>query len=185
MLDLKAKLLEAGVVSEDDAERVEREEADKQRKKAQRQADKKERSRWKKRITQLQSAGKSEQYETIRGWVQRTRLDPEKGLPSEEADRFHYETADGKVSWLTLEPDVKEKITKGEAGIIAWMSFNGLKHCVVPRDVAEDVGAVRPEWVRHLDGFDVVKKQDEPPAEEAGAAPDAAPEEKPAETSEA
>jgi hypothetical protein len=41
------------------------------------------------------------------------------------------------------------------------MSHNGLKHCVVPRDVAHDVGHIRPEWVRHLDGFEVKKKADE------------------------
>lgn len=165
MLDLKAKLLEAGVIGEEDAERVEKEEAQKRAAKANKQAEKKERARWKKRIKKLQDSGKSDQYEAIRGWVQRTRLDPEKGLPSEKADRFHYETYEGKVSWLTLEPDVKEKLAKGEAGLIAWMSHNGLKHCVVPQDVARDVGEILPEWVRHLDGFDVRKKAEEAPAE--------------------
>jgi len=167
MLDFKAKLLAAGVVTEDDAKRVEKEDATKRARKAQQQSDKQERTRWKKRIAALEKAGKGEQYEAIRGWVKRTRLDPEKGLPPDAAERFHFQTFEGKISWLTLEPAVAEKIKAGDVGIIAWMSNNGLKHCTVPRDVAEDVGQLRPEWVRHLAGFEVLESPEPANAEPA------------------
>ncbi len=183
MLDLKAKLLQAGLVTEDQVQKVESEEALAKERKAARkqQAGRKAKGgrgggrtqaaggagddeRWQRRIAELKEAPKSEQYETIRGWVQRTRLDQAKGLPSDEADRFHFTKHDGHISWLTLEPDAKSALSEGKAGIIAFMSHNGLTHCVVPSDVARDVGAVRPEWVRHLDGFEVETRAPEAPA---------------------
>ncbi|MFZ9887072.1 MAG: DUF2058 family protein [Myxococcota bacterium] len=167
MLDLKAKLLKAGLVTEEQVHRVEAEEQAVRDRRREKHAQGKTRAknsapppseaeRWQRRVEGLKEAPKAEQYETIRGWVQRTRLDPVKGLPSDGADRFHFARHDGHISWLTLEPEVKAALAEGRAGIIAFMSHNGLAHCVVPRDVAQDVGTVRPEWVRHLDGFDVV-----------------------------
>lgn len=168
MLDLKAKLLQAGLVTKEQVEKVESEKAEARARKAARRHGKKGRGgkpgpmsedeRWAKRVDELREAPKSEQYDAIRGWVQRTRLDQVKGLPSDDADRFHFTKHDGHISWLTLEPDVKQAVSEGKAGIIAFMSHNGLAHCVVPRDVALDVGKVRPEWVRHLDGFEVQTK---------------------------
>lgn len=169
MLDLKAKLLQAGLVTKEQVEKVESEEAAARARKAQKRhggkkgkgggpAPVSDEARWQKRVAELKDAPKSEQYETIRGWVQRTRLDQVKGLPSDDADRFHFTKHDGHISWLTLEPDVKQAVSEGKAGIIAFMSHNGLAHCVVPREVALDVGQIRPEWVRHLDGFEVQTK---------------------------
>jgi uncharacterized protein YaiL (DUF2058 family) len=188
VLDLKAKLLQAGLVDEDQVEKVEKEQAEaREKKKARREQRRGGKSggkggkggkgggrpgpvdddaRWERRVAELADAPKSDQYDAVRGWVKRTRLDAEKGLPSEEADRFHFETFERSISWLTIEPDVKKKLSEGEAGIIAYMSFNGLKHCVVPKDVAADVGRVRPDWVRVLDGFEVLSKEDAP-ADEA------------------
>lgn len=182
MLDLKAKLLKAGLVTEEQVQKVESEEADKRAKRAAKKHGKKggggkgappsDDERWQKRIAELKDAPKSEQYDAIRGWVQRTRLDQVKGLPSEQADRFHFTKHDGHISWLTLEPDVKQALSDGKAGIIAFMSHNGLAHCVVPREVALDVGQVRPEWVRHLDGFEVETRAPQPEGEGEGEASD-------------
>lgn len=180
MLDLKAKLLQAGLVTEEQVHRVEAEEqASRDRRREKRSQGKgrtgsgapppSEAERWQRRVAGLRDAPKAEQYETIRGWVQRTRLDPVKGLPSDGADRFHFARHDGHISWLTLEPEVKAALVEGRAGIIAFMSHNGLAHCVVPRDVAQDVGTVRAEWVRHLDGYDVLT---EAPKEAAAPASD-------------
>jgi hypothetical protein len=170
MLDLKAKLLAAGVIDEDAVDRVEQEQKTKRDRNKRRKLAQSERGRWNKRVEALVTAPKAEQYETTRGWVQRTRLNPDKGLPSEKADRFHFETADQKISWLTLEPDVKEELVAGDAGIVAYMSHNGLKHCVVPRDVAIDIGRVRPEWLRHLERYERPA-----PVVDAAAVVDAAP----------
>lgn len=174
MLDLKAQLLKAGLVTEEQVQKVETEAADARAKKAARRQGKKGKGgrapasddeRWQKRVAELKDAPKSEQYDAIRGWVQRTRLDQVKGLPSDDADRFHFTKHDGHISWLTLEPDVKQAVSEGKAGIIAFMSHNGIAHCVVPREVALDVGQVRPEWVRHLDGFEVETKAAAPEGE--------------------
>lgn len=176
MLDLKAKLLQAGLVTEEQVQKAESDEAEARAKKAARHGGARPKGkgsgkgkgkgnkgggpqsddeRWQKRVAELKEAPKSDQYDAIRGWVARTRLDQAKGLPSENAERFHFTKHDGHISWLTLEPPVKQALSEGKAGIIAFMSHNGLAHCVVPREVALDVGQVRPEWVRHLDGFAV------------------------------
>lgn len=205
MLDLKAKLLKAGLVTEDQVEKVEQEqEQERQRKKERREAEKTRRAAgggpgkgprgpadgkgreakgrgdgrggkgrgkgrgpgrpgseappddgelWQKRVKKLAAAGKAEQYDAVRGWVERTRLDAVKGLPSENADRFHFDKGDGTISWVTVEPDVAAKLKEGQAGIIGFMSFNGLAFCVVPREVALDVHQVRPDWLRALSDF--------------------------------
>lgn len=158
MLDLKAKLLAAGLVTKDQVDKVEAEQQAKKQKRKPPSKHDDEAARWAKRIKELQAAGKAEQYEAIRGWVDRSRLDQAKGL-SETAERFHFAKADGSISWMSVEPDVKEKLGKGEAGIIAYMSNNGLTHAVVPADVAKDVHAIRPEWLRVLHG---VTDQDPP-----------------------
>lgn len=163
MLDLKQKLLQAGLVTEEEVKRVEREAEEAKAKKADPRKKRKgkkgrgpgafanEDARWQKRIEELKAAGKSEQYEAIRSWVQKTRLDPVGSIPSEAAERFYFERHDGSIAHLILEPDVREKVKAGEAAIIAFMSNNGLAHAVVPRDVALDVKEIRPEWLRVLE----------------------------------
>jgi uncharacterized protein YaiL (DUF2058 family) len=199
MLDLKNQLLKAGLVTEDQVEKVEKEEADKRakRKAARDKAKSKNKGGkgkgprgkgkggnrgrggksdaqlWKERIAKLQAGGKAEQYDAIRSWVKRHRLDPDGGLPSDNAERFHFEKDDGGISWLTIEPDLKAKVTSGEAGIVAYMSNHGLTHVVVPRNVAEDIGKLRPEWVRSLKGWVAVarKEAEETPPPSEGETP--------------
>jgi uncharacterized protein YaiL (DUF2058 family) len=171
MLDLKSKLLAAGVVTEKQVKKVEEAEARKRERKKRHQNSKQKDSRpqrgspskkaggfdekelWQRRIRKLQKAPKSEQYSTIRGWVERARLDSAKAVGSEEAERFHFTKADERITWITLEPDTREALKKGEAGIIAFMSHNGLSHCVVPRDLALDIHQIRPEWLRKLENY--------------------------------
>lgn len=168
MLDLKAKLLEAGVVTEKQVKKVEAEEEKKRQKKKfkkkkspkaprssqgkQKQVD--EKDLWQRRIRKLAQAGKSEQYEVIRGWVEKHRIDSPKRILSEEAKKFHFVKMDNGISWITIEAEVEASLQKGEYGIIAYMSHNGLSHCVVPRDLAADVHQIRPEWLRKLENYD-------------------------------
>lgn len=187
MLDLKAKLLAAGVVTADQVKKVESEEAtrrqraqerrdhapsargagpslqgrpgparsdkkeeDADEKRARREHEWNEAQRWRQRLEQLKSAGKSEQYEAVRGWVMKDRLDDKQ--ITDAAVRFHFVKDEGTVSHLTVEPDVQQRLTAGTAAVVAFMGYNGMEHAVVPKDVADDVRAVRPEWLRHMVG---------------------------------
>lgn len=123
MLDLKSKLLAAGLVTEKQIER----------------------SKVKRAPNKLKGMPKAEQYELIRLWVTRNRLD--KGIGTE---KFFFEKADKSVSWLSLEQPVVEHINTGDAGLVAFMSNSGLAHAVVPRDIAEDIIEVFPDWLRVL-----------------------------------
>jgi uncharacterized protein YaiL (DUF2058 family) len=176
MLDLKAKLLAAGLVTADQVKKVEDEQEAKKRKAEERKAargggDKRDRKgrdidekvaerdhkeeeaqRWRKRLDELKAAGKAEQYEVVRGWVVRHRLDDKTAVPSEQASRFHFARDDGTIGHVTLEPDVQQRLAAGEAGIIAFLGFNGLEHAVVPADLARDIAYVKPEWLRSLAG---------------------------------
>ena len=184
MLDLKAKLLQAGLVTEDQVSKVEKEQRDAAEKRRVRAArrrqgrrakgtgkgsagsghdarsgDGDEAERWRRRVARLAEAGKAEQYETIRAWVKKTRLDDEGARIAEDAERFHFSKlshveGEASIGWLTIGPDVKQKLADGQAGLVAYMSNNGLMHCVVPRDVAIDIHRVRPEWLRALHGYD-------------------------------
>jgi uncharacterized protein YaiL (DUF2058 family) len=199
MLDLKAKLLAAGLVTADQVKKVEDEEADKKRKaeerKAARGGDKRDRKgrdvdekvaerdhkeeeaqRWRKRLDELKAAGKAEQYEVVRGWVTRHRLDDKTAVPSEQASRFHFARDDGTIGHVTLEPDVQQRLAAGEAGIIAFLGFNGLEHAVVPADLARDIAYVKPEWLRSLAGVTDVETTSPSAPAEAIAAESIAPE---------
>ncbi len=174
MLDLKAKLLAAGVVTAAQVKKVEDEEASKKarqqqrreprpeprvakkdeddddEKRARREHEWNESQRWRKRLDQLKLAGKSEQYEAVRGWVMKDRLDNKQ--ITEAAVRFHYVKDDGAVAHLTVEPEVQLQLTQGSAALVAFMGYNGIEHAVVPKDVADDVRVVRPDWLRLLVG---------------------------------
>ena len=194
MLDLKAKLLAAGLVTADQVKKVEDEAAEKKRKaderaakrhesmgkgerrdakgrdadekRAERDHKEEEAQRWRKRLDDVKAAGKSEQYEVVRGWVDRHRIDNKTAIPSENAARFHFARDDGTIGHVTLEPDVQQKLAAGEAGIIAFMGHNGLEHAVVPADLARDIAHVKPEWLRSLAGVTDVEQTTPEPAPE-------------------
>lgn len=155
MLDLKSKLLAAGLVSAEQVARVEQQKANKkQRKDAPRPPTKsfeeKERNR---HLEELKKLQKPEQYELIRKWVARNRIDKLVSTDPEALEKFFFQAADGTVSWLTLEKPIHQQVTDGSAGITAFMSHHGLAHCVLPRDIVEDIAQVFPAWVRMLKGF--------------------------------
>ena len=118
-----------------------------------------ERKRWEKRLTDLKAAPKSEQYEVIRGWVVRNRLDDQKTI-TETAERFHFGKSDGSIGWVSVEPELRARLAAGKAGVIGYMGFNGLEHAVVPDDLARDIASAKPEWLRTLAG---VTDVDPPP----------------------
>ena len=119
-------------------------------KRARREQEWTEALRWRDRLDALKSAGKSEQYAAVRGWVMKERLDNTQ--ITEAAQRFFFTTYAGTLSHLTVEPDVHSKLVDGTAGIVAFIGYNGQEHGVVPRDIAVDVRAIKPEWLRHLIG---------------------------------
>ena len=120
-------------------------------KRARREHEWDEAKRWRGRTEALLAAGKSEQFQATRGWVMKERLD-NKAI-TDAAERFFFTTWLGALSHLTVEPDVRAMLSEGSAGIVAFMGYNGLEHAVVPKDVAIDVRAIKPEWMRHLIGI--------------------------------
>ncbi|HEY4221023.1 MAG TPA: DUF2058 family protein [Myxococcota bacterium] len=153
MLDLKAQLLKAGLVTEDQVKRVEEQQRDTRDKNKRPPASSTgERQLWQKRLDELKAGAKSEQYDAIRGWVDRHRIDAKVKIPSEHASRFHFARDDGSIGHVTLEPDVRDKLAAGEAGLVAFMGNNGIEHAVVPKDLAQDIAHVKPEWLRALAG---------------------------------
>jgi uncharacterized protein YaiL (DUF2058 family) len=120
-------------------------------KRARREQEWTEALRWRDRLDALKAAGKSEQYAAVRGWVMKERLDNTQ--ITEAAQRFFFTTYAGTLSHLTVEPDVHSKLVDGTAGIVGFIGYNGQEHGVVPRDIAVDVRAIKPEWLRHLIGI--------------------------------
>jgi hypothetical protein len=147
MLDLKSKLLAAGLVSQEQIDKVERQKADKKKKKTAQRVESKERNRHLEELLKLQ---KTDQYDLIRKWVTRNRLDKPTSVEPEAFDKFFFEATDGSVSWLTIEKSLHEKIANGSAGITAYMSHHGMVHCVLSREIIEDIAQAFPTWVRVL-----------------------------------
>lgn len=149
MLDLKAKLAAAGLVTQEQIAASERK--DRHKKPA---GDHKPKAPPAPKsgldVAALKKAGKSELYDAVRRVVERARLDVAGALPSERAEAFHFTTQTGGLARLMLEPEVTAQVVDGRAGIIAYMSHHGLAHCVVPRVVADDLAAVSPPWLRVL-----------------------------------
>jgi uncharacterized protein YaiL (DUF2058 family) len=221
MLDLKAKLLAAGLVTEDQVARAD-EEKKRQQERLERRRDAptarsggpraegrdgprpdrpvgepraqtekrpprpprppreqkpqlSDDERWAQRVAKLAALPKSEQYDVLRGWVERTRQDDPKVLPSENAERFHFPKGDGSIGWVTIEPDLKAALSEGRSAVVVYMGFNGALHAVVPREVALDIHKVRPEWLRALAEYEFEPLAITPPRKrkKKGAANDA------------
>lgn len=147
MLDLKAKLASAGLVTEEDIERVESKKA-KGGKKRGRGGRSRRDGAPRLDVAALKKAGKGEAYAAIRSFVERVRLDEPHRLPSDDAAPFHFPTADGQIGRLRVEPPVRERLAQGHAGVVAFMSNSGLAHAVVPTDAARRIAEVFPEWLR-------------------------------------
>lgn len=153
MLDLKAKLAAAGLVTKEQIAAAERKDRARKPPAGDRPAKPPAKPSAPKSgldVAALKKAGKSELYEAVRRVVDRARLDVAGALPSEHAAAFHFTTQTGSLARLTLEPEVSAQVVDGQAGIVAYMSHHGLAHCVVPRIVAEDLAAVVAPWLRVL-----------------------------------
>ena len=115
-------------------------------------------------VPALQKAGKGAAYDAIRRLIERVRVDPLHAIPGEQAEAFHFTTASGQLSRLMLEPEARTQLGDGSAGIVGFMSHHGLAHCVVPRVVAEDIARLFPFWLRVLKDHPGSGQQ-EPPRE--------------------
>lgn len=137
-------------------------------KRARREHEWTESLKWRARLDDLKAAGKSEQYDAIRGWVMKERLDNNKAI-SDVAEKFHFVSYAGALSSLTVEPELKERLSNGGAGIVGFVGYNGFEHAVVPGDVAADIKAIKVEWLRHLIGVTDIEPAPVRPPQEAKA----------------
>ncbi|HXW53996.1 MAG TPA: hypothetical protein VEL47_07815, partial [Myxococcota bacterium] len=103
----------------------------------------------KRALEHLKTQVKAEQYVVIRKWVDLNRLDKARHA-SLDGEKFFFPSVDNQITWLTLRKDVIEAIQQGKAGVIAYMGNHGLTHAVVPKDIAEDVYLIFPDWLRVL-----------------------------------
>jgi len=107
----------------------------------------------------LEAAGKGERYEMIRRAVTAQRLDSAGPIPSAASEPFHFAGDGGVVGRVFVEPPLRERLEGGSAAIIAFMSNHGLAHAVVPAPLAREIAAVLPEWLR------VLREESESPSE--------------------
>ncbi len=157
MLDLKAKLAAAGLVSQADIAASERKQKPAKPghqpggKPANPAKPKPEPPKSGLDMPALRKASKGEAYDAIRRAVDRQRLDAGVAPPA-DAEPFHFTTARGQLSRLVLAPAIHRQLQSGEVGISAFMSHHGLAHAVVPRPLAEAVAELFPYWLRTLQG---------------------------------
>ncbi|HET6585190.1 MAG TPA: DUF2058 family protein [Nannocystaceae bacterium] len=156
MLDLKAKLAAAGLVSKEDVERAERKEAERRARKSAGKGKPTGQPRApdepKLAVAKLRERPKGELYDAVRKLVDRVRLDPVGPAPTDDAAAFHFAQANGKVGRLVLEPAIVGQLGDGTAGLVAYMSNHGLAHAVVPAACARDIAELVPLWLRVLAG---------------------------------
>lgn len=151
MLDLKAKLASAGLVTDEDIQRVEKAKRAKGKRKGRGRGGG-AKAPHKLDVAALSNLSRGEAYAEVRRWVERVRLDPPNKTPSEDAKTFHFATAKGPLGRLVVEPDVHGWLSDGAAGVIAFMSNHGLAHAVVPAEAARALAEVFPIWLRVLAG---------------------------------
>ncbi len=175
MLDLKSKLAAAGLVTQKDVERVE--------KAKQSASGKKKRRGGRGRgagsgdgmprlaVDQLREQGKGQQYDAVRRFIGKVRLDDPARPPTEQAKTFHFPTAGGQIGRLVLEPDVQARVQEGGAGIVAYMSNHGVAHVPVPAPAARQLAKLFPLWLRVLKGEPDAGRIEVPEPEPAPADP--------------
>jgi hypothetical protein len=155
MLDLKAKLASAGLVSQEDVDRIEKGGRKKKGSaRARLGASPPAGKQAKLPVAALREKTKAEIYEAVRRWIEKARLDPVGGTPSADARVYHFPEASGRIGRLVLEPGLVELLENGEAGVIAFMSNHGLAHAVVNAAGAKAIAELNPLWLRALRGDD-------------------------------
>lgn len=186
MLDLKSKLAAAGLVTKEDIARAEKKPGAGPKKKSRggRERSGKGGDRGgapRLAVESLRAQNKGQQYEAVRRFVERVRLDDPARPPTEQAQTFHFQTHKGLIGRLVLEPEVLGWVQAGSAGLVAYMSNHGVAHAVVPAAAARELAELIPLWLRVLKGHPGAgRTEDELEAEAAAAAlaeasPDAAP----------
>jgi hypothetical protein len=192
MLDLKAKLAAAGLVTKEDIERAEKPGPGKGKRRGGRDraggkgdgAGRGGNAAPRLPVASLLRQPKGEQYEAVRRFIERVRLYDPARPPTEQAQTFHFATAKGQIGRLVLEPDVVAGVQDGSAGLVAYMSNHGLAHSVVPAAAARDLAELFPLWLRVLkdhpgagrteaelaaEAAPSAPAEDAPPAHEGGA----------------
>jgi hypothetical protein len=91
---------------------------------------------------------KNKLYDAVRRFVDATRLDPLGRTPSEHARNFHFPTEAGAIGRLVIEPHLSHALAGGEAAVVAYMSNHGLAHAVVSADGARAIAKLFPTWPR-------------------------------------
>lgn len=167
MLDLKAKLAAAGLVTKEDIERAEKPGKGKGKgggagkgkggggRDRGPQGDARGGPRGgppRLAVASLRKGTKGEQYDAVRRFIEKVRLDEPARPPSEHARTFHFPTAKGQIGRLVLEPDTLAGLQDGSMGLVAYMSNHGLAHTVVPAAAARDLAELFPLWLRVLKG---------------------------------
>jgi len=164
MLDLKSKLAAAGLVTKEDIERAERPrsaggEKGRRDQKGGRSGGKGQAAKTggkggapRLAVASLRQQKKGEQYDAVRRFVERVRLDDPARPPTEQAQTFHFSTAKGQIGRLVLEPDVLGWVKDGSAGLVAYMGNHGLAHAIVPAAAARELAELFPLWLRVLVG---------------------------------
>lgn len=157
MLDLKAKLASAGLVSEDDLKRAEQQKQQKRSRKPSGGPKHGKPTHPGKRspkldAKRLKGEPKAKVYDAVRRWVESARLDAAGGIPSERVTTYHFAQMNGRIGKLSLEPEIVKQLEQGSAGLVAFMSHHGLAHAVVPADGARDLATIYPLWLRVLVG---------------------------------
>jgi hypothetical protein len=179
VLDLKAKLAAAGLISEADVKRAEAE----RRAKAERKSGKPSGRGGKPisgppkpqglAVASLRGKNKGEIYDAVRRFVERVRLDPPTGVPSETARSFHFPEPTGRIGRLVIEPEIASQLEDGSAALIAFMSNHGLAHAVVAAEHGRSIAELMPKWLRVLLGDERAGLIDKP--EPVAGDPDATP----------
>ncbi|HWB78444.1 MAG TPA: hypothetical protein VG755_25940 [Nannocystaceae bacterium] len=170
MLDLKAKLAAAGLVSEADVQRAEAERRAKAERKQHKRGGGKPQAPAGLAVASLRGKNKGEIYDAVRRFVERVRLDPVGGAPSETARAFHFSEPSGHIGRLVIEPELATQLEDGRAALVAFMSNHGLAHAVVPAADGRAIAELMPKWLRVLVGDERAGLVDKPEPE-----PDATP----------
>lgn len=173
MLDLKAQLAAAGLVSEEEIKAAEaRARKGKDKGKGKGRGRRGGVAKANPGLTRkaLEAAEKGERYALVRQAVKAQRLDSSGPIPAADAVPFHFAGDGGVVGRVFVAPPVQRRLEEGSAAILAFISDHGRAHAVVPAGLAREVAAVLPEWLRHLRG--VTDADDEAGDAEAAAAGD-------------
>ncbi len=122
----------------------------------------------------LRAMGRGEAYDRMRKIVAHSRLDDkERTIPLPDDQTFNFVTATGSIGRLYLTEATVASLKSGKSAISSFMSNHGLSHCVLPKEVALEFAEVFPMWLRHLRGHEPLIEAPQDPEAEVESAPKA------------